>query len=456
MKTMQRVLTKVFLGGSDTVNDFAREFPMLYTTFVRTSPVLSSRSSPTCRAVVRRPSAQQAVDTPAIPGQALPPRVVNDTGHRSIAKRDVRPRGTTMDATVAVLASAQALPASKPQHMTKAEKRVAIDVVGRLKTAVDAKDACDVPAVGLLSLSVKCAAINAALRSNRCCPAGAERLQELLSPLLAMWKTAKFVIRSSKEWVTPDHQAEAFNVIGLHLAECYKALKPAKTAADVAIFWPEVAPSKGLQDRTARFAALCQGKGETIAKQQQQRRKEGQLASSSSSSSFFASSPGKDRKSKAFFPYPCPHRLGNTSSGTGSGRTAAPSDNDDDDATGTLSPSSSSPSPSTLSSFFSISSSHSFSGSENITVRQSSLSRWTKIAEKEASALVSTLTSVTTRSSSREGVVPLGRQRKHAPAKVSVSPGVMFVPYRSPTRRANPRGTSLRGSGAIAGRKSQF
>ncbi|CAN0335103.1 unnamed protein product [Ectocarpus sp. 12 AP-2014] len=271
MKTMQRVLAKVILGGSDTGNDFAREFPMLYTAFVCNSPVLPSRSSPTCRAVVRRSSAQQAVDTPATPDHALPPRVVNDTGHRSIAKRDVRPRGTTMDATVAVLASAQALPAPKPQRMTKAEKRVAVDVVGRLKTAIDAKDACDVPAVGLLSLSIKCAAINAALRSNKCCPAGAERLQELLSPLLAMWKTAKFVIRSSKEWVTPDHQAEAFNLIGLHLAECYKALKPAKTAAGVAIFWPEVAPSKGLQDRTATFAALCQGKGVTTAKQQQRR-----------------------------------------------------------------------------------------------------------------------------------------------------------------------------------------
>ncbi|CAM9109835.1 unnamed protein product, partial [Ectocarpus sp. 6 AP-2014] len=256
----------------------------------------------------------------------------------------------------------------------------------------------------------------------------------------------------SKEWVIPDHQAEAFNLIGLHLAECYKALKPTKTAADAAIFWPEVAPSKGLQDRTATFAALCQGKGETTAKQQQL---EGQLASSSASSS--PSPPGKDRKkSKAFIAYPCSHRIGSTLSSTGSGRTVAPSDNDDDDATGTLSPSSSSPSPSTPSSFFPISSYHAFSGSENITVRQSSLSRWTKIAKKEASTLVSTSTSVTIRLSSREGVVPLGQQRKHAPAKVSVSPGVMFVPYRSQTRRANPRGTSLRGSGAIAGRKSQL
>ncbi|CBJ29289.1 hypothetical protein Esi_0142_0031 [Ectocarpus siliculosus] len=424
---------------------------MLYTAFFCTSPVLPSRSSPTSSAVVRRSSVQQAVDTPATPDQALPPRVVNDTGHRSIAKHDVRPRGTTMDATDAILASAQAVSAPKPQHMTKAEKRVTVIIVGRLKTAIDAKDACDVPAVGLLTLSVKCAAINAALRSNKCCPAGAERLRELLSPLLAMWKTAKFVIRGSKEWVTPDHQAEAFNLIGLHLAECYKALKPTKTAAGAAIFWPEVAPSKGLQDRTATFAALCQGKGETTAKQQQL---EGQLASSSASSPL--SSPDKSGKSKVFFAYPCHHRLGSTSSSTGSGRTVAPSDNDDDDATGTLSPSSSSPSPSTPSSFFSISSSHAFSGSENITVRQSSLSRWTKIANKEASTLVSTSTSVTIRSSSREGVVSLGRQRKHAPAKVSVSPGVMFVPYRSPTRRANPRGTSLRGSGAIAGRKTSF
>ncbi|CAM9316471.1 unnamed protein product [Ectocarpus sp. 4 AP-2014] len=451
MKTMQRVLTKIFLGDADTGNDFARAFPMLYTAFFCTSPVLPSRSSPTCRAVVRRSSAQQAVNTPATPDLALLPPVVEDTGHRSIAKRDVRPQGTTMDATAAVLASAQVLSAPKPKHMTKAEKRVAVDVVGRLKTAIDSKDACDVPAVGLLSLSVKCAAINAALRSNKCCPAGAERLRELLSPLLAMWKTAKFVIRSSKEWVSPDHQEEAFNLIGLHLAECYNALKPIKTAADSAIFWPEVAPSKGLQDRTATFTALCQGKGETNTKQQQQL--EGRLAFSSTSSS--PSSPGKGHESKAFFPYPCPHRLGSTSSGTGSGRTAALSDNDDDDATGTPSPSSSSPSPSTRSSFFSISSYQAFSGSEDITVRQSSLSRWTKIANKEVSTPVSTPMSVTTRSSSREGVVPLGRQRKHAPAKVSVSLGVMFVPYRSPTRRANPRGTSLRGSGAIAGRKSQ-
>ncbi|CAM9436074.1 unnamed protein product [Ectocarpus sp. 4 AP-2014] len=455
MKTMQRVLEKIFLGGADRGNDFARGFPMLYTAFFLTSPILPSRSSPTCRAVVRRSSARQAVDALATPDQALPPRVINDTGHRSIAKRDVRLQGTMMDATVAVLASSQALLVAKPQHMTKAEKRVAVAVVGRLKTAIDSKDACDVPAVGLLSLSVKCAAINAALRSNKCCPAGAERLRELLSPLLAMWKTAKFVIRSSKEWVTPDHQAEAFNLIGLHLAECYKALKPTKTAAGAAIFWPKVALSKRLQERTATFTALCQGKGETTTQQQQQR-KEGQLASSSSFSPSSASSPGKDRKGMVFFPYPCPHRLGSTSSGTGSGRTAAPSDNDDDDAIGSLSPSSSSPSPSTPSSFSSISSDHLFSGSENITVRQSSLSRWTKIAKKEASALVSTPTSVTTRLSSREGVVPPDRQRKHAPAKVSVSTGVMFVPYRSPTRRANPRGTSLRGSGAIAGRKSQL
>ncbi|CBJ29306.1 hypothetical protein Esi_0142_0069 [Ectocarpus siliculosus] len=276
---------------------------MLYTAFICTSPVLPSRSSSTCRAVARRSSTQQAVNTPATPDLALLPRVVNDAGHRSIAKRDVRPQGTTMDATVAVLASVQVLSAPKPQHMTKTEKRVAVDVVGRLKTAIDAKDACDVPAVGLLSLSVKCAAINAALRSNKCCPTGAERLRELLSPLLAMWKTAKFVIRSSKEWVTPDHQAKAFNLIGLHLAECHKALLPIKTAAGAAIFWPEVAPSKGLQDRTATFATLCQGKGETTAKQQQL---EGQLASSSASSPL--SSPDKSSKSKVFFAYPCHHR----------------------------------------------------------------------------------------------------------------------------------------------------
>ncbi|CAM9109909.1 unnamed protein product [Ectocarpus sp. 6 AP-2014] len=195
MKIMQRVLAKIFRGDADTGNDFARGFPMLYTAFFCTSPVLPSRSSPTGSAVVRRLSAQQAVGTPATPDQALPPRVVNDTGHRSIAKRNVRPQGTTMDATVAILASARAVSAPKPQHMTKAEKRVAVDIVGRLKTAIDAKDACDVPAVGLLTLLVKCAAINAALRSNKCCPAGAERLRELLSPLLAMWNTAKFVIR---------------------------------------------------------------------------------------------------------------------------------------------------------------------------------------------------------------------------------------------------------------------
>ncbi|CAM9571776.1 unnamed protein product [Ectocarpus sp. 13 AM-2016] len=386
MKTMQRVLAKIFLGDADTGNDFARGFLILFTAFFCTSPVLPSRSSPTCRTAVRRSSAQQAVNTPATPDLELLPRVVDDTGHRSIAKRDVRPQETTMDATAAVLASVQVLSAPKPQRMTKAEKRVSVDVVGRLKTAIDANDACDVPAVGLLSLSVKYAAINTALRSNKCCPAGAERLRELMSPLLAMWKTAKFVIRSSKEWVSPDHQEEAFNLIGLHLAECYKSLKPIKTAmsadatnppgAGASIFWPEVAPSRGLQDRTATFAALCQGKGETTTKQQQL---DDKLASSSASTS--RSSPGKGRGSKTFFPYPCPPRLGSTSSGTGSGRTAAPSDNDDDDATGTLSPSSSSPSPSTPSSFFSISSSHAFSETENITVRQSSLSRWTKIAD---------------------------------------------------------------------------
>ncbi|CAM9157671.1 unnamed protein product [Ectocarpus fasciculatus] len=439
MKTMQRVLAKIFLGDADTGNDLARAFPMLYSAFFCTSPVLSSRSSPTCRAVVRQASAIQAVNyAPATPDLALLPRVIDETRHRSIAKRDFHPQATAMDSTAAVVACAQARSTPKPQHMTKAEKRVAVDIVGRLKTAIDAKDACDVPAVGLLSLSVKCAAINAALGSNKCCPAGAERLRELLSPLLAMWKTAKFVIRNSKEWVSPEHQEEAFNLIGLHLADCHRALMPIKTAAGTAIFWPKVATSKRLLETTATFAALCQGKGETITQQQQQQQVQGQLASSSYS-------PGKGRKTKAFFPCPPPHRLGSTSSGTGSGRTAAPSDDDDD---GTLSPASSSPSPS----FFFNSSSHALAGSGNITVRQSSLSRWGGSAKKEASTLAPTPTSVTTRSSSREGGASLGRQRKHAPAKVSVSSDVMFVPYRSPTRRANPRGTSLRGSGAIAGR----
>lgn len=45
------------------------------------------------------------------------------------------------------------------------------------------------------------------------------------------------------------------------------------------------------------------------------------------------------------------------------------------------------------------------------------------------------------------------RAREHRAASVSVSPGAGFVPYRSPALPANPRGTSLRGTGAVVGRK---
>ncbi|CAM9980708.1 unnamed protein product, partial [Ectocarpus sp. 8 AP-2014] len=109
---------------------------------------------------------------------------------------------------------------------------------------------------------------------------------------------------------------------------------------------------------------------------------------------------------------------------------------------------------------------HTFTGSENITVRPSSFSRWgqsesgTKEATTTTTTPVSTPPSASTPRSpspSRQEPPPSkGRQKKHAPSKVPVSPGVAFVPYRSPTSRANPRGSSLRGSGAIAGRKTRF
>ncbi|CAN0411069.1 unnamed protein product, partial [Ectocarpus fasciculatus] len=213
------------------------------------------------------------------------------------------------------------------------------------------------------------------------------------------------------EWVSPRDQKEAMDLFGLHLAYCHALLRAVKNSAGRATFWPEVETTEALQARTARFTAKCSLKGETISKkkkqqqQQQQKEKQGQRASP-----YSPSSPSRGHRTNKSFCTSCsPRHEGGTASFS-------------DDATDTLSPSPS-PSPTSPSSFFSLGSARTFSSSESITEAPPCMGR---------------------------------RQKKHSRAKVSVSPGVAFVAYRSPTSRANPRGSSLRGSGAIAGPKIWF
>ncbi|CBN79715.1 hypothetical protein Esi_0392_0018 [Ectocarpus siliculosus] len=304
-------------------------------------------------------------------------------------------------------------PPSTTSHLriSKAGRSIAANIVGRLRTAIETGDACDMPAAGLLDMSGKCAAMKARLgSSSKRCPTEVQRLTELLSSLFSMWANIKSVIRNSNEWVSLTDQKEAMDLFGLHLAHSHALLRNIKNSTSTASFWPEVETNEALQTRTARFTAKCILKGEVISnkqqqQQQQQKKKQGQLASP-----YSPSSPSRrDRTNKSFRPSACsPRHEGGTASFS-------------DDATDTPS-TSTSPLSSSLSSFFSASSAHTFTGSENIT----------------------------------EAPPCKGRQKKHAPSKVPVSPGVAFVPYRSPTSRTNPRGSSLRGSGAIAGRKTRF
>ncbi|CAM9194402.1 unnamed protein product, partial [Ectocarpus sp. 6 AP-2014] len=305
-------------------------------------------------------------------------------------------------------------PPSTTTHLriSKAGRSIAANIVGRLRTAIETGDACDMPAAGLLDMSGKCAAMKARLGSNsKRCPTEVQRLTEVLSSLFSMWANVKSVIRNSHEWVSPRDQKEAMDLFGLHLAHCHELLRNIKNSTSTASFWPEVETNEALQARTAMFTAKCILKSEVISKKQQQqqqqqqkKKKQDQLASP------YSSSPSRrDRTNKSFRTSSCsPRHEGGTASFS-------------DDATDTPSPSTS-PLSSSPSSFFSASSAHTFTGSENIT----------------------------------EAPPCKGRQKKHALSKVHVSPGVAFVPYRSPTSRANPRGSSLRGSGAIAGRKTRF
>ncbi|CAM9911163.1 unnamed protein product [Ectocarpus sp. 12 AP-2014] len=261
-------------------------------------------------------------------------------------------------------------------------------------------------------------------------------------------------ISNSNEWVSPRDQKEAMDLSGLHLAHCHALLHNIKYSTSTAIFWPEVETNEALQATTARFTAKSILEGEVISKkkqqqqQQPQNKKQGQLASP------YSSSPSRrDRTNKSFRTSLCsPHHEGGTASSS-------------DDATHTLPPSTSTLS-SSPSSFLSASSAHTFTGSENITVRSSSFSRWGQSESGTKEATTTTTTPVSTPPSTstppspspsgREAPPCMGRQKKNAPAKVPVSRGVAFLPYRSPTIRENPRGSSLRGSGAIAGHKTRF
>lgn len=77
---------------------------------------------------------------------------------------------------------------TKTLPMTKDDRRIAVNVMGRLRTAIETRDACDFPAAGLLDMSGKCAATKATLASNTPrCAAEVERIAKLLSALLSMW-----------------------------------------------------------------------------------------------------------------------------------------------------------------------------------------------------------------------------------------------------------------------------
>ncbi|CAN0182845.1 unnamed protein product, partial [Ectocarpus fasciculatus] len=127
-------------------------------------------------------------------------------------------------------------PPSTITHLpiSKAGRSIAGNIVGRLRTAIDTRDACDMPAAGLLDMSGKCAAMKARLGSNsKRCPAEVQRLTELLSPLFSMWANIKSVIRNSNEWVSPRDQKEAMDLFGLHLAYCHALLRAVKNSVSV-------------------------------------------------------------------------------------------------------------------------------------------------------------------------------------------------------------------------------
>ncbi|CAM9543581.1 unnamed protein product, partial [Ectocarpus sp. 13 AM-2016] len=321
-------------------------------------------------------------------------------------------------------------PPSTTTHMrtSKGGRSIAANIVGRLRTAIETGNACDMPAAGLLDMSGKCAAIKARLASNsKRCPTEVQRLTEILSSLFSMWANIKSVIRNSNEWVSPRDQKEAMDLFGLHLAHCHALLRNIKNSTSTASFWPEVETNEALQARTARFTAKCILKGEVISKkkkkQQQQQQKQGQLASPYSPSS---SPSRRDRTNKSFRASSCSLRH--------EGGAASFSDDATDAPTPSTSPLSSSPS-----SFFSASSAHTFTGSENITVRPSSFSTW---GQSESGTKEETTTTTTTPVSSppsastprspspsrREAPPSKDRQKKHTPSKVPVSPGVAFVP----------------------------
>ncbi|CAN0461984.1 unnamed protein product, partial [Ectocarpus sp. 8 AP-2014] len=153
-------------------------------------------------------------------------------------------------------------PPSTTTHLriSKAGRSIAANIVGRLRTAIETGDACDVPAAGLLDMSGKCAAMKARLGSNsKRCPTEVQCLTELLSSLFPMWANIKSVIRNSNEWVSPRDQKEAMDLFGLHLAYCHALLPNIKnsTSTAKANFWPEVETNEALQARTAMFTAKC-------------------------------------------------------------------------------------------------------------------------------------------------------------------------------------------------------
>lgn len=83
-----------------------------------------------------------------------------------------------------------------PGPLTKAEKGLVVSILARIRTAIDAKFAAADPAVGLLALSGKCAAIDSTLNGMaKRCPTGAQRLRVMLIGVLDMWANIKSVMR---------------------------------------------------------------------------------------------------------------------------------------------------------------------------------------------------------------------------------------------------------------------
>ncbi|CAN0138112.1 unnamed protein product, partial [Ectocarpus fasciculatus] len=197
-KNMNDITSSLFLGDDAQEGHFGGAFP---------SPRALPRSSTDGAAVAR-----------------LPPPKATKTVATMVSKR----------ATPVC-----AFPPPPPSTIThlpisKAGRSIAANIVQRLRTAIDTRDACDMPAAGLLDMSGKCAAMKARLGSNsKRCPAEVQRLTELLSPLFSMWANIKSVIRNSNEWVSPRDQKEAMDLFGLHLAHCYALLRVVKNSVSV-------------------------------------------------------------------------------------------------------------------------------------------------------------------------------------------------------------------------------